>query len=99
MSALETTVRVSPEKQTLILAGETIPRRNFDSLSNRPLTIVATPADETMLLMQDGDGPAGSALPKAARNFITPVSPANAYLRTQALSSPHRRTHLVDLYA
>jgi hypothetical protein len=99
MSALETTVRVSPEKQTLILAGEAIPRRNFDSLSNRPLTIVATPADETKLLIQDGSEPAASALIPISRNFTSPASPANAYLRTQALTLRGGRTHLLDTYA
>jgi hypothetical protein len=99
MSALETTVRVSPEKQTLILAGETIPRRNFDSLSNRPLTIVATPADETLLLNQDGERARASALVANSRNFAPHSSAAHAYLSAQALSSPRSRTHLVDLYA
>ena len=99
MSALETTVRVGPEKQTLILAGEAIPRRNVDSVANRPLTIVATPADETMLLNQDGKQPTGSALLENSRRFAPPANPAYAYLRTQALSSPRSRTHLVDLYA
>jgi hypothetical protein len=99
MSALETTVRVSPEKQTLILAGEAIPRRNFDTLANRPLTIVATPADETPLLIQGSGETEGFALTPLSRNFTPPASPANAYLRTQALSSLDRRTRLVDTYA
>jgi hypothetical protein len=99
MSALETTVRVSPEKQTLILAGEAIPRRSVDSLSNRPLTIVATPADETLLLNHDGVQPAGSALLANSDNLVPPASPAYAYLRTQALPSSRSQTHLVDLYA
>src|SRR5271168_1786873 len=99
MSALETTVRVSPEKQTLILAGEAIPRRNFDSLANRPLTIVATPADDTLLLIQGSGEPANTALTPLVRNFTLPASPANAYLRTQAMTSLHRRTRLLDTYA
>jgi hypothetical protein len=44
MSALEPTVRVNSEKQTLILAGEPVPRR--------PLTIVATPVDDPFLLVR-----------------------------------------------
>jgi hypothetical protein len=100
MSALDTTVRVTPEKQTLILAGEAIPRRKHsDANSHRPLTIVATPADETMLLMRDGAASPGSALISASRAFVPPTSPANAYLRTQALSPLRGQSHLVDTYA
>ena len=109
MSALETTVRVSSEKQTLILAGEVIPRRGLsnsatdsgllDTSSRRPLTIVATPVEEPMLLVQDSDGPAGSALMVHARNPSSAANPADAYARTQALSSRRSRTPLVDIYA
>jgi hypothetical protein len=100
MSALETTVRVTSEKQTLILAGEEIPRRNLaDVNSSRPLTIVATRADETMLLMSDGAEAPGSALMPLSRTSALPPSPANAYLRTQALTSRRARAHLVDTYA
>jgi hypothetical protein len=109
MSALETTVRVSSGKQTLILAGEAIPRRgvsNFamdsgllDASSPRPLTVVATPVEEPMLLIQESDGPAGSALMMHARNPSPSANPADAYVRTQALSSRRTRTPLVDIYA
>jgi hypothetical protein len=109
MSALETTVRVSSEKQTLILAGEVIPRRGLsnsaagsgllDASSGRPLTIVATPVEETMLLVQGSDGPAGSALMVRARTPSSSANPADAYIRTQALSARHTRTPLVDIYA
>jgi hypothetical protein len=52
-------VRVNSDNQTLILAGEAVPRRDLEGLSAnahglhhgvRPLTIVATPADDTKLL-------------------------------------------------
>jgi len=109
MSALETTVRVSSEKQTLILAGEVIPRRDLsnsatdsgllDASSRRPLTIVATPVEEPLLLVQESDGPAGSALMLRARNPGSAANPADAYVRTQALSSLRTRTLLVDIYA
>jgi hypothetical protein len=100
MSALDTTVRVTPEKQTLILAGEEIPRRSrADSSSSRPLTIVATQADETLLLIRDGTAPSWAELTPILRNFTLPANPANAYLRTQALVSPGGRAHLVDTYA
>jgi hypothetical protein len=91
MSALETIVRVLPEKQTLILAGEAVPQRNLaNPMLRRPLTIVATPADDTLLLMQDPHESTGSAVTS---------SPADAYLRTQALSARRSRTPLVDVYA
>ena len=109
MSALETTVRVSSEKQTLILAGEAIPRRGLsnsearsgllDASAQRPLTIVATPVEEPMLLIQESDEPAGSALMVHARNASSSANPADAYVRTQALSSRRTRTPLVDIYA
>jgi hypothetical protein len=99
MSALETTVRVTPEKQTLILAGESLPRRSLANSSDRPLTIVATPADQTMLLMQDRGESPGSELISISRAFAFPPSPAGAYLRTQALSSLGDPAHLVDTYA
>src|ERR1700759_1614033 len=99
MSALETTVRASPEKQTLILAGENIPRRNLaETDPRRPLTIVATRADQTLLLMQDGDEPTGSSLIPLPRYFSPPSSPAKAYLNTQALTSQRGSHHLIDVY-
>lgn len=63
MSALETTVRVNSENQTLILAGEAVPRRsateygarafaNTASPLRRTLTIVATPVDDPKLIIQ-----------------------------------------------
>lgn len=63
MSALETTVRVNSEIQTLILAGEAVPRRSAAQLGargfantasplRRPLTIVATPVDDPKLIVQ-----------------------------------------------
>ena len=100
MSALETTVRVSPEKQTLILAGENIPRRTLaDADARRPLTIVATRADQTLLLMQDGEESTGSSLIPMPRYFAPPSSPAKAYLNTQALTSQRGPNHLIDVYA
>lgn len=108
MSALETIVRVTSEKQTLILAGEVIPRRGLlnsktDSATldagSRPLTIVATPVEEPMLLVQGTDWPAGSAPMALPRNPGPAANPVDAYVRTQALSSRRTRTPLVDIYA
>ncbi len=100
MSALETTVRVNSENQTLILAGEAVPRR--------PLTIVATPVDEPKLIIQ-GDfedlSLDSTALP---RNLVasyrvvdrgSAFNAANAYARTQGLSASNAHTAIIDTYA
>ena len=94
MSALENAVRVNSEKQTLILAGEAIPRRGVvESLAGRrglaypdsqpPLTIVATPVDELTPLSGRGNS----------------YSAANAYARTQELSGGGPRSAIIDTYA
>jgi len=93
-------VRVSSEKQTLILAGEAVPQRPLP----RPLTIVATPADVTLLLAQ-GD--------ETSRSFENALRPAagflshknisygavGAYARIQALAVGNSRTAIIDTYA
>lgn len=95
-------MRVSPEKQTLFLAGELVPRRglaNADARAQRPLTMVATPADETMLLVQDGAESAGSEVIMIPRKLSSSPSAADAYLRTQESSYPRTRTSIIDTYA
>jgi hypothetical protein len=94
-------VRVSSEKQTLILAGEAVPQRPL----LRPLTIVATPADVTLLLAQ-GDEVSGSSdgtslKPAPAFSFHRNISygAAGAYARTQALAGGNSRTAIIDTYA
>lgn len=109
MSALETTVRVSPEKQTLILAGEAVPQRGlsnprsgfalFDPNAGRPLTIVATPIEEPLLLVGDGVEASSSSLVPLQRGMMPSSNPAAAYARTQALSSRRARAPIVDTYA
>jgi len=99
MSALETTVRVNSEKQTLILAGEPVPRR--------PLTIVAIPIGDPLLIVQGGSEAPRAELTVLPRNLVrTPGFPdrasvytaaANAYARTQELNSA--RTAIIDTYA
>jgi hypothetical protein len=100
MSALEPSVRVNSEKQTLILAGEPVPRR--------PLTIVATPVDDPLLIVHGGSEDLSSELAVFPRNpvpshkFIdrgTAYSPANAYARTQELSISSARAAIIDTYA
>jgi hypothetical protein len=100
MSALETIVRVNPDRQTLILAGEAVPRR--------PLTIVATPVDNPLLITQGGadePGPEVTVMPRtyvASQRFAdrgNAYSAANAYARTQQLSAGSARTAIIDTYA
>ena len=105
MSALENTVRVSSEKQTLILAGESAPQRgvvagarSFAYIgSRRPLTIIATPVDDPMLL----------ELTSLSRDLLSPrsadrgnsYSAACAYARTQQLAGGSARSAIIDTYA
>jgi hypothetical protein len=100
MSALEITVRVSSENQTLILAGEAVPRR--------PLTIVATPVDEPKLIIQGDFEDLSLDSTTLARNLVasyrvadrgSAFNAANAYARTQGLSAGTRHTAIIDTYA
>jgi hypothetical protein len=102
MCALETTVRVNSENQTLILAGEPVPRRSLTesnprgfaytaTASRRPLTIVATPIDDPLLIdlvPSHGFADRGSA-----------SNAATAYARTQQLTAGNSRTAIIDTYA
>jgi hypothetical protein len=110
MSALETTVRVNSEKQTLILAGEPEPRRfvyNAASLQ-RPLTVVATPVDDPMLIARSGGADAGSYAIAVPGNLVPSLSfahrggstykAAHAYARTQQLFAD-TRSAIIDTYA
>jgi hypothetical protein len=93
-------VRVNSEKQTLILAGEAVPRRPLP----RPLTLVATPADVTLLLGQ-GDELSGSfegalhPTPAFPSHRNISYGAAGAYARTQALASGNSRMVIIDTYA
>jgi hypothetical protein len=108
-------VRVNFDKQTLILAGEAIPRRDAAS-DTRPLTIVATRADDTMLLPQKPapgpDEPTSASMslasnedPKrlARSSYGTArgfsFSAANEYARTQDFPGKGVRTAIIDTYA
>jgi hypothetical protein len=95
-------VRVNSENQTLILAGEPVPRRSLTessprgfaytaTASPRPLTLVATPIDEPMLIElvpSHGFADRGSA-----------YNAADAYARTQQLSVGSSRPAIIDTYA
>jgi len=81
MSALETTLRVNSEKQTLILAGEPIPRRSVTesnprgfayaaTASPRPLALVATPIDDPRLIAQAGFEDVGAGLGALPQNLF-----------------------------
>jgi hypothetical protein len=96
-------VRVSSEKQTLILAGESAPRRgvlasvsSFAYIeSQRPLTIIATPVDDPKLL----------ELTSLSRDLVSSAdrrnsySAAGAYARTQQLAGGSARRAIIDTYA
>lgn len=110
MSALGTTVRVNSEKQTLILAGEPEPRRfayNTTSLQP-PLTLVATPVDDPVLIAQSGREDVGAYAAALSRNLAPATSfadrggsaydAANAYARTQQLFA-NSRSAIIDTYA
>src|SRR5277367_745092 len=106
MSALETTVRVNSEKQTLILAGEPLPRRSLTESTprgvtytatalSRPLTLVATPVGEPLLIAQGGSEDVSPALSALSQSLVpspgfadrgSAYSAATAYARTQQLS-------------
>ena len=109
MSALETTVRVNSEKQTLILAGEPVPQRfAYNAASSRnPLTLVATPVDDPPLIAQRGledteptlttlPGYLGASAGLADRGAFGAVA---AYARTQQLSVGNARSAIIDTYA
>ena len=83
----ENAVRVSSERQTLILAGEAVPQRPV----SRPFTLVATHADLTLLPAQNGAGWVSSA--------NNPDGAAGAYARTQALAGGNPRAAIIDTYA
>jgi hypothetical protein len=101
MSALETTVRVNSEKQTLILAGEPIPRQSLTESTSRgfayaataasPLTLVATPVDDPMLI--------DLAPSRRFTDRASTYSAADAYARTQQLAVGNSRTTIIDTYA
>ena len=92
-------MRVSAEKQTLILAGELVPRRGLAYAVppfRTPLTVIATPVDEPPLLA------ALSAHQVAAyrsANRTGTSAGADAYARTQQLSAANARIALIDTYA
>jgi hypothetical protein len=110
---------VNSDKQTLILAGEAIPRR--DAVSSAAsgaglphpgphLTIVATRADNTMLLahgeasspsmtlVSGGQSNLGqSGYLSSARGFS--FNAANEYARTQDFWGTGTRSTIIDTYA
>jgi hypothetical protein len=76
---------VNSDKQTLILAGEPIPRR--DAAGSEPrLTIVATLANATLLLSQ-GD-PAQRQQPDEAASSLVTLAPADNFTKL-ARSDPY----------
>lgn len=103
-------MRVNSENQTLILAGEPLPRRSLTesnargfafaaSPSRRPLTLVATPVDEPILIGQSGSEDLSAELTVLPRNRGSVYSGADAYARTQQLAAGSARSAIIDTYA
>jgi hypothetical protein len=106
-------VRVNSDKQTLILAGEAAPRRDIASssangvgLSGGPrLTIVATRADETMLLAQGdfahetstGAEDSTSLLMTLRPSQSEPARPGSLWARGASFSAANEYAHTQDL--
>jgi len=98
---------VNSDNQTLILAGEAIPRRDLASSSANahglnhggpPLTIVATPADETKLLARgDFAGNFGAATESSPLKTLTAYQ--HSLLRSSPLSSPGSSFNAANEYA
>ena len=105
MSALENAVRMSSEKQTLILAGEPASQRavvagarRFAYIdSQRPLTIIATPVDAPMLL--ELTSLSRDPVPRISANRGNSYGAADAYARTQELAGGNARSAIIDTYA
>jgi hypothetical protein len=98
MSALETIVRVNSENQTLILAGEPVPRR--------PLTLVATPVADPLLIAQRGfqevnefASSTQSLVPSHRFDRGSAYGAVSAYAQTQQLSVGSGRSAIIDTYA
>ena len=101
---------MNSDNQTLILAGEPIPRRavgisseNAFGLSHgdRPLTIVATPADDTRLLTQgDFAGNTGAAAADSTSRLKTLTAYQHSLIRSSHLSSTRGASfHAANEYA
>jgi hypothetical protein len=94
-------VRVNSDKQTLILAGEAIPRRDAANSSANELpfsdagprlTMVATRADETMLLAQgDFAHKTNAAADDATSPFFAPTSPYGQSNLVRSVYTPSSR--------
>ena len=112
-------MRVNSDKQTLILAGEAIPRRGvarsaagesvLSDVGPR-LTIVATRADDTMLLAQGESSSPSMTLSTGGHNklgrfgHVSSVrgfssNAANEYARTQDSWGNGARSTIIDTYA
>lgn len=101
-------MRVNSEKQTLILAGEPVPRRfAYNATPQRPLTLVATPVDEPLLIAQPGLEDLSADVMTLPGYLVPSAGPADrgaygavvAYARTQQLSVGNQRRGIIDTYA
>lgn len=88
-------MRINPEKQTLILAGEAIPRREVAVVPGAPQ--VTNGSSSLALSPSVGHNRVEFTARVSAGGF--PPSAANAYARTQGLSALRARTVIIDVYA
>ena len=101
---------MNSDKQTLILAGETVPVTNSTSESALPaiasrthrLTIVATRAEPILLAQGEYAQYLGALVAKThypASNHGSSFNAANEYARTQDLPGFGGRRPIIDTYA
>jgi hypothetical protein len=101
---------VNSDKQTLILAGEAIPRRDAARSSagdlalsemGPRLTMVATRADSTMLLAHGDSASLSMAFSTGGENKLhrSSFNAANEYARTQDFWGTGTRSTIIDTYA
>ena len=91
-------MRVNSDKQTLILAGESIPRR--DPAGSEPrLTIVATRADTTMLLAQRDPSQETTGESTSPLMMLTPTGNNNRLARSDLYTARGSAFSAADAYA
>ncbi len=88
-------VKIYPEKQTLILAGEAIPRRHIAIVPGAP-----TGANRgSSRALTSSVRHTGLEVIARVSSGGFPLSAAHAYARTQVLSTSSARTAIIDIYA
>ena len=103
-------MRVNSDKQTLILAGETVPWTSVANSVNgsalsatasraHRLTIVVTRAEPPLLVQGEYAQHSGALVAAPSTNRGSSFSAANEYARTQELPGSGTRRPIIDTYA